>query len=387
MNQNIIVSKEILRDTLKRHKDFLGKFSQRSFLNHTKIYAPSVGIHLKQNDDKFLDSCEHLETNYINPDILIKEIENYNLDQLNDFLAFKGQYLVSVGQGDFIPLASPLQKIPWLEAMIGCPLKMTEGQIWPETYPHDLEDLLLNGIHFESNPWFQLYLDFIKKLQNRIKNRFFISSASLIRGPSDLVANIMGVEEACIGWLENPSLMARLMRFCTDAILTVVEAGKKVLKKSYNGYPSKWGIWSPNYIIDTQSDHSVLVSPEIYKQQILPYDSEVIRSCPVSIFHIHNNGLHIVPALIAIPELDIIEVMIDPYPIEESRKFYELEILKEILKYKSLMIDVYLPNLEEYRWLLDNLPKKGLFFRAMFDYDIYTTLPEDFPGKQIWIPE
>jgi hypothetical protein len=125
----------------------------------------------------------------------------------------------------------------------------------------------------------------------------------------------------------------------------------------------------------------------MYKQQILPYDLEVIRSCPISIFHIHNYGLHIVPFLIDVPELNAIEVFTDPYLKEKSRKLYELETLKKVLPYKPLILDVYLTNLQEGKWLLDNLPKKGLFFKAYFDYEIYSNLPNGFPGKKIWIPE
>ena len=87
------------------------------------------------------------------------------------------------------------------------------------------------------------------------------------------------------------------------------------------------------------------------------------------------------------PELDAIEVWMDPYPIEKSRKLYELEMLKKILQYKPLILDVYLPNLKEAKWLLDNLPKKRLFFKAWFDYEIYINLPDDFPGRKIWLPE
>ena len=108
-------------------------------------------------------------------------------------LALKGQYLVSVGQGDFIPLAMPLQKIPWIEAMLGCPIKMINGQIWNEKYPGNPEWIAQKGIHFESNPWFQLYLEFIKQLQNKLHKRFLISDTTNLRGASDLVAAIMGV--------------------------------------------------------------------------------------------------------------------------------------------------------------------------------------------------
>jgi hypothetical protein len=131
MTQELIVSKKILKDTLKRHKDFWGPLPSRSFLRSTKIYAPSVSLYLKQKDGKSLDYSEKLEADLVDPDILIKEIENYPLNQLNEMLALKGQYIISVGEGDFVPLALPLMKIPWIEeAMLGCPLKMLNGQIW-----------------------------------------------------------------------------------------------------------------------------------------------------------------------------------------------------------------------------------------------------------------
>lgn len=386
MIQKLIISRGLLNNTIKCHRDFWKPLPNRNFLRSTGIYAPSSPICLKQKDGKLLDNINKLEPDLVNPDILIREIENYNSDKLNAMLALKGQYLVSVGQGDFIPLATPLQKIPWIEAMLGCPIRMTNGQIWNEKYPGNPEWIVHKGIHFESNPWFQLYLEFIKQLQNRLHKRFLISTMTNLRGACDLVAAIMGVSEACIGWIDNPSFMARLMRVCTDAILTVVEAANKVLIESNNGNPCKWGIWAPDKIICTQADHSILLSPEIYKKQILPYDLEVIRSCPISIFHIHNCGLHLAPILIEVQELDAIEVFMDPYPIE-SRKLYELNILKKILQYKPLILDVYLPNLKEGEWLLDNLPKNRLFFKAWFDYEIYTNLPDDFPGRKIWLPE
>jgi len=387
MTQKLIISKELLDNTIIRHGDFWKPLPNSTFLHSTGIYAPSSSIYLKQKDGKLLDNINKLEPDLVNPDILIREIENYNNDKLNEMLALKGQYLVSVGQGDFIPLAAPLQKIPWIEAMLGCPIKMINGQIWNEKYPGNPELIVQKGIHFESNPWFQLYLEFIELLQNRLHKHFLISATTNLRGASDLVAAIMGVSEACIGWIDNPSLMARLMRVCADAILTVVEAANKVLIQSNNGYPCKWGLWSPDKIVCTQADHSILVSPKIYKQQILPYDLEVIRSRPKSILHIHNCGLHIAPILIEVPELDAIEVFMDPYPIEKSRKLYELEILKKILQYKPLILDVHLPNLKEGEWLLDNLPKNRLFFKRWFDYEIYTNLPDDFPGRKIWLPE
>ena len=121
-------------------------------------------------------------------------------------------------------MARPFSKIPWMEAMLGCPLKMTEGQLWNEHYPGDPNDVIARGANLEHNPWFQLYLEFLRRLQERLGDRFAVTTNTLLRGTSDLAAAVMGVQEAAMGWIDDPALMARLMRVCTDALLMVLMA-------------------------------------------------------------------------------------------------------------------------------------------------------------------
>jgi hypothetical protein len=274
-------------------------------------------------------------------------------------------------------------KLAWIEAMLGCPIKMTEGQIWNEHYPGDPEEVIQRGAVQESNPWLLLYREFLTQLQVRLGDRFPVTANTLMRGTCDLVAAVMGVQEACIGWIDQPEFMARLLRVCTDTILTVIEAGYKVLKPYQNGYPS-YALLAPDRVVSTQADHSTLLSAQMYEQQILPFDLEVIRSCPYSVLHIHNNGVHIAPILAAIPELNVVEVAMDPYPRGE-RKAYEVEMLQLILAHKSLVLDVHLPSYEEGEWLLAQLPRERLCFNALYDTEVFEALPDDLPGSKSWL--
>jgi hypothetical protein len=100
-------------------------------------------------------------------------------------------------------------------------------------------------------------------------------------------------------------------------------------------------------------------------------------------FHIHNNGLHIAPVLVEIPELNIIEVTVDPYPTGE-RKAHEVEMMQFIQEHKSLYLDVYLPSYEEGEWLLAQLPTRRLCFNAMYQAADFDALPPDAPGTEAW---
>jgi hypothetical protein len=87
---------------------------------------------------------------------------------------------------------------------------------------------------------------------------------------------------------------------------------------------------------------------------------------------------------VQVPELNVIEVAMDPYPTGE-RKAYEVEMLQMILAHKSLILDVKLPSYEEGEWLLAQLPQRRLCFHPLFDLSVYEALPEDTPGRDTWL--
>ena len=380
----LVIGGEHVAAMVEKHAAFWRHADSGAILRYTGIYSQSSAISLPQPGGEEITETERLEPQMISPDDLITVVESYNHDQLDAALALHGEYLVNVGQGDFLPLAMPLMKFPWLEAILGCPIRMSEGQIWDARYAGDPEEVVSDKSSFDHNPWFQLYLEFLKVLQNRLSSRFFVSTSSNLRGASDLVAAVLGVQEAILGWLDNPGFMSRMLRRCADAILSIVEASNSIIETSENGYACKWGLWSPEKVVTTQEDHSSLLSPEIYNEQILPYDREVFRSNPKSIIHLHNNGLHQAPALMDIPELDAIQIWMDPYP-GEDRKEYEINMLQQIMERKPLILDIYLPSLEEGDSLLKQLPQRGLFYKLWVDPTVYDSLPDDYPGTDLWL--
>jgi hypothetical protein len=371
---------------LIKHRAFLQRADQNSFLRSSGVFAPSVPVKLPQPDGRIVERATHLSPDRVDPTSLIDAFDAWNMAQSDVVEIAQGQTLAFCGIGDMLPFSQPFFKIPWLEAMLGCPITMTEGQIWVERYEGDLEKLAGQGINLAQNPWFDLYLAFLRQLETRLGNRHPVTTNTLLRGPSDLVAALMGVQEACIGWIQQPEWMARLMRVCTDVNLAVIEAGYKVLKPFAGGYVSGFGIWTPSPVVRTQADHSALLSPQMYAAQILPYDTEIVRACPSCIFHIHNNGLHVAPYLVHIPELDVIQVVVDPYPTGE-RKRYEIEMLRMIQQHKLLLLDINFPSREEADWFLAQLLPRGLCFNARFSPETFRAAPLDMPGSEFWVLE
>ncbi len=377
------VASSRFQSLLARHRAFWQR-GEGTLLRSVGLFAGSAPVHLIQPNGQVLTRTERLTPDMIDPSAMVAEAENWNPARLDESLAAQGQFLIAVGLGDQMPISHALAKIPWLEAMLGCPVKMTDGQIWSEKYEGDAEDIIRRGSNVEHNAWLDLYREFLRQLQARLGRRFPLTANTLMRGTCDLVAAILGVKEACLAWLDDPALTSRLMRVCTDAHLAMIEAGNKIVKPFAGGYLSGYALWAPGPVLRTQADHSTLLSPRIYEQQIMPYDIEVIRSCPYSVFHLHNPGLHVAPLLLQIPELSAIEVVVDPYPKPERRP-YEAAMYRRIQEHKPLILDVNFPDRAEADALLAELSPRGLCFNARFDSAALAALSPDMAGRETWI--
>jgi hypothetical protein len=391
MNQMETVSRRdaCVAEKLGRHKAFWERAAENSLVRSVGVFAPSMPVHLPQPDGTVITHTDRLTPDMVDPAAMIAEVERWLTGTPDPHLLSHWQAVASFGIGDLLPFSQPFFKIPWMEAMLGCPITMTEGQIWVERHPGGAQAVLQQAGNLEHDPWFQLYCEFLKELRSRLDDRFPVTANTLLRGPCDLVAAILGVQEACVGWIDQPELMAKLMRVCTDANLAVIEAGWALLDPyadgpADGGYINGWGLWAPGPIVRTQADHSTLLSSGMYEQQILPFDLEIIRACPYCVFHLHNPGLHVAPALIEVDELAVIEVVVDPYP-GASRRAYEMAMYRKIQERKPLILDVNFPRVEEADWVLGQLAHRGLNLNARFSPETLALLPADTPASETYL--
>jgi hypothetical protein len=368
---------------MAKHRRFWRR-AEDSLLRSCGLFASSAPVRLLQSDGTVVRRVRRLSADMIDPTAMVAEAAAWGLDRVDSTLPEQGQFMIAAGLGDQMPIAHCLAKVPWLEAMLGCPVEMTDGQIWSEPYDGDVEELIRRGANFDHNPWLQLYEEMLRQVQDKLSAHFVVTANTLLRGTCDLVAAVLGVRDACITWLDDPTLASRLMRVCTDANLAVIEAGNRIAQPFQGGHMCGYGIWAPGTVLRTQADHSTLLSPRIYETQIMPYDIEIIRSCSYSVFHLHNPGLHVAPLLLQIPELSAIQVVVDPYP-NAARRPYEVEMYHLIQESKPLILDVNFPDQGEADALLSELSPRGLCYNARFEEKALAAVPGDAPGRQAWV--
>ncbi len=122
---------------------------------------------------------------------------------------------------DFFYVGSPYWGIPWMEAILGCPVVAGQETAWARPCLSEI-GAELETVNLETNPWFECLVDFTSQLLKLAAGRFPVCPP-LLRGPGDLVSAMAGGMKFAMGFLDDPARMAALLDHVAGLRLEVVE--------------------------------------------------------------------------------------------------------------------------------------------------------------------
>jgi hypothetical protein len=263
--------------------------------------------------------------------------------------------------GDRFRTVSPYARVPWVEAILGAPIRATiQGgsmrtsafiDVWAqwEGAPTHLDDA-----------WFDLLLRLTDMLVARSNGRFAVVQP-LMRGPSDLAEAVLGPELMSFSMVEHPESLRRFLDEVTATFIEILRAVLGRVPGVAGGYVSPFGIWAPGTVVRTQCDATAFLSAQHYAQWYLPYDVCISESVDYSIIHLHSCSLHTVDPLLAVERPHAIQITLETAPGPTLVEL--LPVLRRILAVKPLLIEGPLDD-DAVAWLLDRLPNSGLAITA-----------------------
>lgn len=266
--------------------------------------------------------------------------------------------------GDIFAVRAPYAKVPWMEAIIGCPIHVSlqSSSMWSE--PVLGEEWYRHFKPLKSRDgWRSKLLEFTEFLSANSGGAHLVSQ-TLMRGPSDMVDAHIGEENLCVGLYEHPDEVHELMTMCADVFLDIGRAQLERITPFHGGYCNPFGIWAPGTSIRTQDDASALVSPADYKEFMLPPQEYIVSKFEYSTIHLHSNSLHVVDSVIN-STISAVQVSMDPQPfgptvIELLPTFVKMQEKKPILIEGPMMQS-------EFNELLKTLSPRGLYVSAMIE--------------------
>jgi hypothetical protein len=212
---------------------------------------------------------------------------------------------------DLIPPLSPLYCVPWLEAILGCPIRVGAEACWAEP-------LLPSGAPLElletrwSLAWQEAAIGFIRALAESSSGRFPVAGPFL-RGPADVVAALLGTERLCFEFHDHPQQIHRLARLCAEAWVEAARLIYKHIPPYHDGYvdAGRW-LYAPGPSAYSSEDATALLSARVYREFFLPYNQVIVDTFPYGYIHRHSASVQNLAALLDLRTSWAIEVTMDP---------------------------------------------------------------------------
>ena len=259
--------------------------------------------------------------------------------------------------GDLIWSASPFFGIPWLEALAGCRLlaDFKTGSVIVKSPKRFYADNFVPEFS-ESNEWIIKLTEFFERLKKESKNRYPVG-VTLIRGISDLLSALYGSENLIMKMYDSPAEVIKTAEKITELW---IKFGKFMLgcaEPFYGGTGAFfYAIWCPGKTIWLQEDSAALLSPNLYKKFIYPFDLKIINSFEHTIMHLHPAKFMPVDYLLK-TNINVIEIHIDKGgPTAED--LYE-QYIKVLSSNRPLLIWGDLTK-EDLKFILKKVPPRGL---------------------------
>ena len=263
----------------------------------------------------------------------------------------------AIGQDGFWT-AEPFTGIPWMEAILGCPIRAG---------PRELHLAPLAGIagrgahervHFDSDtPWLKKYLEFTAALVRAGRGRFPVGMP-IMRGPTDMIGALLGQQEMVLALDDGrPRPHAPAGR-----------AGHAGLHRGHQGpephhsalprghEPGLLPRLGAGAVDRFQDDLSAILSPRVYREFFLDAARAILQGHPHTAVHLHPASFFILDELLTLENLKVVEVNKD---IGGPGVAEMLPVLSRIMESRGLILwgDLTVEDLEIVR---RRLPCRGL---------------------------
>lgn len=262
----------------------------------------------------------------------------------------------AIGQ-DGLWTAEPFTGIPWMEAVLGCPVRAGRESFTSRPWLSSPAEALEKVRFDPENPWLKKYLEFTTALVTQSRGRFPVGMP-IMRGPTDMIGALLGQQEMVLAlMMEDPALMRRLIERVTAAFLSVLEAQRRLVPAFHGGTAlGFYHVWAPGPSIWFQDDLSALLSPKLYREFFLDAARMILAGHSHTAVHLHPASFFIVDELLTLDDLNVVEVNKD---IGGPSVREMLPVLSKIMQTRGLILwgDLTIEDLEAVK---RHLPCRGL---------------------------
>jgi hypothetical protein len=276
----------------------------------------------------------------------------------------------AVKSDDWLPYAAAWRAVPWLEAICGCPVRYSSGSLAPHRYVETTARL--REIDIPANrQWLELLRRQTAELVETARTDCWVSP-SILRGPSDVLAAMRGLNDFFLDLYDDPQALAAAAARINKLHLDVLDMHFSSVRPKFGGYGHIFGYWAPGPTTVIQEDALGMCSPSVYRDLFMEHNSEIAeRLAPYVLFHLHSTGYRHYRHVLEIPKLAGLQVTVEA----NGPSLSDLApVLREILERSRLILFVD-SHFDQLQAVISRLPKEGFYLMVS---DKFVPTEEDF---------
>lgn len=257
---------------------------------------------------------------------------------------------------DFVRPVEPVNWMPWLEAVLGLPLRVKNQTVWAEPICSPETPLQDISIPWRED-WLDAILEYVKDLVDEFSPQIPVAGPFL-RGPADVTAAMLGTSRFCVELIDHPDEVRQLVALCASAWQRVTQLVMEIIPEWQGGYiPGARWVHAPGPCVYSSEDSTSLISRVMYEEAILPANLQMIAPFPYGFVHRHSASLHNLESLQQLPGQWAVEVTLDPSGPPMDRV---IPVLKGLQKSQHPLIVFGILETDVLKLLLDRLEPEGL---------------------------
>ena len=268
----------------------------------------------------------------------------------------------------------PAESIPYFDTQIGPGSLGTflgvqpgfaENSVWYTPFMDDPD--LCGRIFFnpQDNHWWDIHMALIDEGLKRANSRYLVGVPDLIEN-LDTLAALRGETKVLYDLYDRPGwVQARLAEITASWMHAFDLIYEKVRDEAGGNVFSAFRIWGPGKTAKLQCDFSVMISPEMFREFVVPHLETQCRHLDYTMYHLDGtNALQHLDSLLEIEELKAIEWTPQAgKPQGGSPEWYELY---RHIKAAGKAVQAICVELDEVVPLLDAIGPEGTFI-LIFD--------------------
>jgi len=211
------------------------------------------------------------------------------------------------------------------ELVVDKPMRIERTPFWIGSMTKPLEHFSLEELGWsEENPWLERFRSDLRYVAERARGRFGVGVLMTIDA-LNFVAQVLGITKALIWLYRRPDDAKRLMEFAFELNVRLVEMQRDIIDFTYKGGVFDfYGGWLPRRAVPMSVDLYNFCRPQMYTAMGRTYQQRLIDRFGGGIYHVHENGYHLIPELAKMRNVLAIWITDHNVPIHKVKALREM---------------------------------------------------------------